>query len=51
MTVVSRPSAPTVIYDFDHADYDGISTYLMNDPFIMSCPRFEQGIDLAADQA
>ena len=44
----SRPSAPTVTYDFDHADYDGISAYLLNDPF-MSCPRFEQGITV--DQA
>ena len=32
----SRPSAPTVTYDFDHADYDGISAYLLNDPFMSS---------------
>ena len=48
----SRSSAPTVglIYDFDHAHYDGICTYLLDDPF-MSCPRFEQGIGLTVDQA
>ena len=34
-------------YDYDHADYDGIVSYLLNDSFL-SCPRYDTG--LMADQ-
>jgi len=41
----SFPTEPTRcvrIHDFANADYDGIASFLLNDPFL-SCPKFDPG--------
>jgi len=44
------PTSPTVVYDFDNerfihqsdnADYDSIAHYILNNPFLSSCPMGE----------
>jgi len=35
------PTSPTVVCDFDNADYDSIAHYILNNPFLSSCPMGE----------
>ena len=37
----SYRTSPTVVYDFDNADYDSIAHYILNNPFLSSCPMSE----------
>ena len=37
----SYRTSPTVVYDFDNADYDSIAHYILNNPFLLSCQMGE----------
>ena len=37
----SYRTSPTVVYDFDNADYDSIPHYILNNPFLSSYPMGE----------